>query len=227
MVDKGISRKRVAILDLDGTLIDSDRCLARELTETFKDLGISITEEEAAIEGKKDKYALASKYGISKEELDRSYRQNVKSLNTLDRALGSREITLYPEILSTLNSLRENGVVLGLLPRATRESDIFHKVQHFGLEEYFGNRIIVVSNECSTKYQGALDLLRKTQGQIGKVYCIGDRAEDVVVADDLRRLNQIDAEGIYVHRLNSPDLKLEGYQKVESLEEIPDLVLGR
>lgn len=228
MTNKTASEKRIAIFDLDGTLIDFDRWLSRELDETFKGLGVSITEEEANVEGKRDKYALATKYGFSREELDRSYRENVKNLYTLDNALRSGEVTLYPEILGTLESLRKNGVVLGLLPRATRESDIVRKVQQLGLEEYFGDRIAVVPNNGhDTKYQGALDLLRKIQCQNNKVYCIGDRAEDVVVADDLKKINQIDAEGIYVHRLNSPDAKLVGYRKVKSLDEIPNLVLRK
>jgi len=228
MIDKGVSGNRIAIFDLDGTLIDSDRWLSRELIETFKGLGVSITEEEANIEGKRDKYKLAYKHGFSKKELDRSYRQNVKCLYTLNNALRSGELALYPEILRTLASLRKNGVALGLLPRATRERDVALKVQRLRLGEYFEDRIVVVPNNGhNTKYKGAVDLLIKMQGQNGKVYCIGDRAEDVVVADDLKGNNQIDAEGIYVHRLNSPDADLTRYKRVKSLEEIPDLVLKK
>ena len=224
MINKPSSKKRIAIFDLDGTLIDSDKWLSRELVETFKGLGISITEEEAAIEGKRDKYTLANKYGFSKEELDRSYKENVKSKCTLDNALHSGELTLYPETLSTLDSLRDKGIVLGLLPRATRKSDIVRKVKHLGLEEYFGNRIVIVPNNHNTKYMGAQNLLRKIQDPIGKIYCIGDRAEDVLLAEHLKNSIQIDAEGMYVHRFDSPDPKLRKYLQVKSLSEIPPLV---
>ena len=218
----------VAVFDLDGTLIDSDNRLSRELIETFKGLDISITEREAAIEGKRDKYVLAAKYGVSKEDLDRSYGKIANRLGTLGDALHSGEITVYPETLSTLDSLRGNGIIMGLLTRATRESDVVRKVRHFQLGKYFGDRIVVVSNNGhDTKYNGAVDLLRKMQGQNDKVYCIGDRAEDVVVASDLKRNNEIDAEGIYVHRLNSPDTELTGYKRVKSLDEIPNLVLKK
>lgn len=225
MINKDVPKKRIVIFDLDGTLVDSDKWVSKELIETFKGLGVSITEREATTEGKKDKYALAAKYGFSKKELDISYRENFKNLYTLDDALSSGEITLYPETIKTLNSLKENGVNLGLLPRASRQSDLIRKVQNLGLEEYFGNRISVVSNGQKTKYEGAVDLLRKMQGQEGDVYCVGDRAEDVLVADDLRKNYQVNAKGIYVHRSNSPDSKLEKYSQVKSLEEIPKLIL--
>lgn len=226
MINSGVKQNRIALFDLDGTLVDSDKWMSRELIETFKGLGVSITEEEANIEGKRDKYSLASRYGFNKNELDESYRKNVKGIYTLDKALSSGQITLYPESLDTLDELRGNGVILSLLPRATRESDVFQKVQKLGLEKYFGNRISIVSNG-QTKYQGALDLLKRTKSQDRKVYCIGDRAEDVVIAGRLKRDNKINAEGIYVHRLNSPDANLTGYKSVKTLDEIPELVLGK
>jgi len=225
MINNGAKQKRIAIFDLDGTLVDSDKWMSRELIETFNGLGVSITDEEANIDGKRDKYALASRYGFNKNELDESYRKNVKGIYTLDKALHSGQVTLYPETLEALDELKENGVVLGLLPRATREDDVFQKVKRLGLEKYFGNRISVVSNG-HTKYQGALDLLGKVQSQDEKVYCVGDRAEDVVIAGRLKRDNRINAEGVYVHRLNSPDENLAGYNMVKTLDEIPELVLG-
>lgn len=226
MINKGTKQKRIVIFDLDGTIIDSDKWVAEELIETFKGLGISITDEVANTEGKRDKYKLASIYGFSKDELDKSYRKNVKGIYTLDKALNSGQIILYSEALDTLEELRRNNVELGLLPRATRESDVLQKVKHLGLEKYFGNRIRVVSNG-HTKYQGALELLSRTQSHERKVYCIGDRAEDVVIAGRLKRDNQIDAEGVYVHRLNSPDANLANYRRVKTLEEIPELVLEK
>lgn len=224
MINNGAKQKRIAIFDLDGTLVDSDKWMAKELTGSFGGLGIFPSEEEINTEGKRDKYALAGKYGFSKEELDRSYRENVKHIHTLDNALRSGDVTLYPDALSVLEELKENGVVLGLLPRASRESNVFGKLRHFGLEKYFGDRINIVSNG-QTKYQGALSLLERTQGQDGKVYCIGDRAEDVVIAGRLKRDKQIDASGVYVHRLNSPDSNLAGYKNVKTLDEIPELIL--
>lgn len=226
MVNNDTKQKRIAIFDLDGTLVDSDKWMYRELIKTFNGLGISITEEEASIDGKRDKYALASRYGFGKNELDESYRKNVKGMYALDEALDLGQVTLYPETLEALDELRASGVILGLLPRATRESDILQKIQHLGLEKYFGDRISVVSNG-HIKYRGALGLLEKTQGQNGRVYCIGDRVEDVVIAGRLKRDNQIDARGIYVHRLNSPDENLAGYKMVKTLDEIPELVLGK
>lgn len=227
MMNKEESRDRVVIFDLDGTLIDSDRQMSRELIETFKGLGVPITEEEAGIDGKRDKYRLASKYGFSSEDLDRSYGQNVKDRYALDNVLRSGEVTLYPETLRILDSLRNGGVVLGLLPRATRERDVAHKVEYFGLQDYFGDRIVVVPADQDTKYQGALNLLGKIRGNVSKVFCIGDRAEDVVISDGLRTKDKINAEGIYVHRLDSPDIELARYKKVKSLDEIPDLVLPK
>jgi len=224
MINNGTKQKRIAVFDLDGTLVDSDRLMSRELIETFKGLGVSITEEEASIEGKIDKYALASRYGFSRDALDESYRKNFKSKYSLDDALDSGEIALYPETTRVLDALREDGVDLRLLSRATRESDALQKVNYLGLEEYFGDRIKVVSGN-QTKYQGALDLLKMGQGQDGKVYCIGDRAEDVLIADDLTRNYQMNAQGIYVHRSDSPDTNLAGYKRVKTLDEIPELVL--
>ena len=161
MINKDISKKRVAIFDLDGTLVNSDKWMSNELIKTFRGLGISITERQAVTEGKKDKYALAAQYGFGKEELDQSYRENFKNLYTLDGALNSGEITLYSETRKILNSLMENGVNLGLLSRSSNKSNQLQKIRHLGLEEYFGDRISIVSNDQKTKYEGAIDLLKK------------------------------------------------------------------
>jgi len=225
MVNRETLKKKIAIFDLDGSLVDSDMYMSKEIIKTFNCLGVSITEEEANIEGKKDKYKLASKYGFSRDELDRTFKKNVKGLYPLDNALRSGNVTLYPETLRVLETLEKNGVVLGLLPRATKESDLIYKVQHLGLEKYFGDRISVVSNSQKTKYNSAVELLKKMQGQEGDVYCIGDRAEDVLVANDLSTNCQLNAKGIYVHRSNFPDANLGKYKMVKTLDEILELVL--
>jgi len=227
MINRDVSEKRIAIFDLDGTLVDSDKMMSRELIETFKGLGVSPSEEEINIEGKRDKYALSEKYGFSSEELDRSYRENVKHIYTLEMALRSGDVALYPETLNVLKALEENGVVLGLLPRSARKSNVLDKVQHLELEKYFGDRINIVSNGDSTKHQGALNLVRKVKGQNGRISCIGDRAEDVTIADDLRDNYEINAQGIYVHRSDSPDADLTSYKRVKTLDEIPELVLAK
>ena len=45
------------------------------------------------------------------------------------------------------------------------------------------------------------------------------------MADDLRKNYPANAKGIYVHRSDSPDSKLEKYSQVKSLDEIPKLIL--
>ena len=224
MVDILQPLMKVAIFDLEGTLVDSDNWLAQELMTVMKNLGVPITEQEAKIEGKRDKYALAAQHGISEENLDEGYGS--PQLNTWEYALSSGEVNLYPETLSTLNHLKDKGVILGLLSRATRESDVALKVRHFGLEGFFGDRIVVVSDSVR-KDEEALKLLGKLPAQIDTAYFIGDRAEDVTVADYIKNKRGINSKGIYVNRIGYPNPELANYRQARSLIEIPELVLEK
>jgi|SRR3989344_2476425 len=224
MVTDAKYSNKMIILDLDGTLIDSDKRIAREVKETFRNLGVILSDSQVNVDAKRDKYALANRYGFNKEQLDQSYRDIVGNLGTLDEALQSGEIEFFQDTVEVLDSLRRSRVELGLLTRASKRPDAQKKIQYFNLREYFGDKIAIVSGE-ETKYGGAQKLVGLVNRSIDKVYCVGDRAEDVLISEPLRLNERLNTKGIYVHRFDSPDPQLLGYPQVKSLTEMLDLVL--
>jgi len=212
---------KVAIFDLDGTLVNTDRYLADDITAAMSRLGVAISQREA-VEAKKDWYELARKYGFDKEQLDEAF--SYKGAGTWKDAVDSGVIELFPETCEILDSLRDAGVNFGLLSRATRPRNANYKIDNFGLREYFEDKIVIVGSGKAGKTEGALELLTRMPGPIQDAYFIGDREEDVKITREIRPKVSYDTHGLFVDR-EGLFPAAEGCKSIKSLEEIPGIIL--
>jgi len=215
MENKRKTKGKMAVFDLDGTLIDSNQKLTNDMIGAMKRLGITIMPEDTH----GDWYKLAAQYNISKEELNESFDKR----KTWAESLSDGEVNVFPDTYRTLESLRSAGVKLGLLsasvPKYTEQ-----KLNYFPeLRKFFKDNIEVVHPEKGTKSREARSLIDKLDP--GEAYFIGDRVGDVEIVAVGRKL-EIPSRGIYVNR-NDRQIELpEDCIQVYSLEEAGEYILG-
>jgi len=207
-----VKQNKLAVFDLDNTLIDSKRKLTLDIVGAFERLGQYITPEQ--ITG--NWYKLAEEYGISKEKFDEAFDQR----KTWEDSLKSGDVIIFPETYEVLESLKGRDIRLALLsksiPKYTQQ-----KLDHFGLTKYFEGIKTVHPREPSKK-QGALELIRELgPSTIERASFIGDKEEDVTIANDVYKKYSINSQGIYVNRDGG---KLQAYTSVKSLEKTLDII---
>jgi phosphoglycolate phosphatase-like HAD superfamily hydrolase len=212
--NKGI----VAVFDVDETLLQSGRKLKYDVVNAFSRLGKKITPEQVA----GDWYKLASDYGLSKEDFDREFDKRKSWLESLKAG----EAPLYPDSIPCLETLTEQGVRLVALSKSIPEyTDI--KLRYHDLKKYF-EAVETVHPKEPNKVQGALNLLgRMTPETLERAYFIGDRPEDVTVADEVSKELKIETIGLYLNRSLKPSPEeVSKYCQIKSLEEIPEIISG-
>ena len=98
---------KVAVFDLDGTLIDSKPKIITDVQDTMARLGYNISYQESS----KDWGELRQQYGISKEDWDRAFEQR----KTWEQALREGQVPLFEDALPCLKALRDRKARLALL----------------------------------------------------------------------------------------------------------------
>lgn len=210
---------RVAVFDMDHTLIDSKRKLQTDVAEAMRRLGVCIPVEK--VEG--DWYALAENFGLNKEDFDRELGKR----KTWKDALRDGDIPIFRDTLRCLDDLYDEGVTLALFTRSNQEYTQV-KIDHFGLEKYFQDRIEITPVESKNgKHAEARNLIhRLNPSPESEIYFIGDKLEDVEVADSIRDSYQLNANGIYLQRSEGEFPEgTERYHQVRSLEKVPRIIL--
>lgn len=209
---KGKYDGTVIVPDLDGTLIDSTGKLRNDVVEAFGRLNRKINPEE--IVG--NWYMLAEKYGISRDEFDRSFDKRKSWKEALERG----EISIFPETRRCLEYLKSNGARLGLLSKSIPEYTN-QKIDYFDLRKYF-EAIQTVHPREKSKLGGAIEIIKKLNPEtIMEAYFIGDKEEDVSVSKEISRIYKINSHGIYINRDNNT---LNEYLSVNSLDKIVGII---
>ena len=206
----------VALFDVDNTLLNSRPKIRADIVRAMAALGKVIRPEEADGEWRK----LAQRYGISWKEFDEATTKYRKSWQD---SLRDGEAPLFDDAVPCFDTLKGAGVELGILTRSTPEYTQT-KLEFYGLGKYFQN-IEVVPVDARDKIDGATGLVRRigTKG-IRRISFIGDKLEDVQVAEPVQEAFSINSEGIYVNRNNKP---ISGYGGivVNGLEEAARYIL--
>ena len=206
------NKQKAAIFDLDNTLIDSKNKLKIDVVNAFKMLGKPINPEEIG----KDWYALAENYNIGKEEFDQAFDKR----KSWEQALKDGDAPIFPETYKVLDELRDKGVRMSVLSKSI-PSYTQTKLDYFNLTKYFEQMVTIHPRE-PTKTQGAIEVIKAMNPKtIQKAYFIGDKKEDVTIANNINEKYQLSTQGIYVNRNGT---ELEGYPNVKSLEGILQII---
>ena len=211
--------ENLAVFDLDNTLIDSDKKLRMDIVNAMKLLGHELSPEEVS----GDWYTLARGYGVSKAQFDWALDRR----KSWARSLEDEEVGLFEDTVPCLEGIKEGGVGLALLSRSIPDYT-YQKLRHFGLEKYF-KAVETVHPKTQSKREGAIKIVKSFYPKgLNKAYFLGDREEDVIIAEDVSLELGIKTEGIWVNRTAKPITdSLRRYQQVSSLENVPALILGR
>lgn len=210
---------RVAVFDMDHTLIDSKKKLQTDVAEAMGRLGVHIPIERV----EEDWYALAESFGLNKEEFDKELSKR----KTWEEALRDGDVPIFPDTLDCLDTLQNRGTILALFTRSNQEYTRA-KIDHFGLEKYFQDRIEITPVKSKNgKHAEVRNLIhRLNPSPESEIYFIGDKLEDVEVADSIRDSYQLNANGIYLQRSEGEFPEgTERYHQVISLEEVPRIIL--
>ncbi len=209
---KNIYKKKVAIFDVDGTLIDSKTKIIKDVINAFKRLGKSITPEQ--IRG--NWYDLANKYKISNKNFDNALSQR----KSWEQALKNGDAPIFPETHRVLDKLKKKGVRMSILSKSTpRYTNT--KLDYFDLKKYF-EQVITINPDSPNKTQGSIEVIEAMDPKtIQKAYFIGDKKEDVTIANDINEKYKLSTQGIYVNRQGET---LEGFHNIRSLEGFLGLI---
>lgn len=201
---------KVAIFDMDETLIDSYTKLDADITRAFALCGETLTARELFLAHQNwEAYMVEKKCKgriCSEEEVARIKAQFWVAFNqrpTWAADIKTGVAKLFPETLKVLEQLKAKGYRLLLVSRSEKK-ETYEKVEGFGLGNYFtGVYVVPVRKERGQRsitktygYLQAIDQERLTglflaaatgTGEEATLFCIGDRPEDVFAGVALRR----------------------------------------
>ena len=184
-----LKNKALIIFDLDGTLIDSVPSLAYSINLMLKELGKDELPQELIREFVGNgadmlvKRALVGKKEIIDGEIKEDYFQNAKELLLKYYAQNLNQKTiLYPDVIDTLDKLKEQGYTLALATNKPIEfvPDI---LEYFNLDSYFK----VTLGGGSTKHKKPNpEILLKICNDLNipssKSLMVGDSSSDILAA---------------------------------------------
>lgn len=171
---------KTIILDIDGTILDSERVLLSAFQKCLKEtMGLekSIEDLELIIGMKEDEVAkLFTNNDFEKKKIISQWSNNVK--NSEERA------QLYPHVEATLSTLKKNGIKLGIV---TSKKDLHMKNEfnHLGINKYFD--VIVTSDSVTNAkpHPEPLELaIKKTNSKKNETLFVGDSIFDLGCAEN-------------------------------------------
>jgi len=197
------------LFDLDGTLINSEEKLKADLEHAFAKLGevfdVSVFEDWSAVILQKKRMRMINEQGrdiTSDEE-----KQIVKNLwnaifenrtpQAWNEAIAKGTVTIFPEVINVLETLKNKGYKLLMLSRSEYQSTVV-KAKMFGLDKYFPRQYITPIQALS-KTRGYLQaiafetLAEAFEGaavsarDATHLFIVGDRTEDMFAGEAVRR----------------------------------------
>lgn len=185
------------LFDFDGTLVDSLNSLVYVFTNSFGDIGISVTREECLTFSRQPIEQSFYEKGGKKEQGD----YFIERLNFYLNSHKSIELTeLFSDTLPMLNYLKDNNIPCGVVtsnnvPHVKEVLDLFN-ISHDVFSIYVGNQ---ESDEFKPSPKPILEALKalKYKGKKDRVVYVGDAINDTVSA------NNAGVEAILVDRTNA------------------------
>ena len=167
------------IFDFDGTVIDTGEGILKSLQYAFEAQGHPIPDlsDMKKFIGPPIHYSFTTFYGVSEDDVGdyiKSYRQRY-------REKGVYEARVYDGMVETLQTLRANGVRLGIAS-SKPETLIYDVMAHFHLTDLFD--AVVGTRFDDSNHAGKADLVRASMQKLGaadkgRVLMVGDRCFDI------------------------------------------------
>ncbi|MBS3094240.1 HAD family hydrolase [Candidatus Pacearchaeota archaeon] len=214
--------KKLAVFDIDGTILDSRERMARELVWTAEQLGVN-TDYNIALANYNKWSKFMEVYNITKSDFF-----NVKGQGkTWKESLESKEARLYKDTLPCLEELSQRGIILATLTKSKPEYT-WEKINYFGLEKYFGDRVAISDVKSSSKLEDAKKLVSQVGLEnISKAYFIGDQTGDVTIAPEIGQEFSVNPNGIWINReYSGTPQELINFTQINSLEELSKIILS-
>jgi phosphoglycolate phosphatase len=170
----------VALVDLDGTMVDSAPGITSTLAETLEELGLPTPPPSRLLEfvGPPIMDGFRDLVGLDPEQSQRA----LAVYRTRYRERGAFDATPYPGIREALVDVRDAGVPLAVAT-SKPETQAIRILEHFGLADLFvviaGASDDEVRSEKADVIAWCLGLLRERGVDTSSPVMIGDRIHDV------------------------------------------------
>lgn len=167
------------IFDFDGTVVDTGEGILKSLQYSFREMGREVPslDDLKKFIGPPIHYSYTTYYGVSEEEVG----MYIKKYRERYRAKGIYECELYKGFPDVLDSLRENGIRVGIAS-SKPESLIYDVANYLGVTDKFDAIVGVQLDDSnhSSKTGLVLESMKKLGAEDkGKVLMVGDRCYDI------------------------------------------------
>ena len=178
---RNMSKYKVVLFDLDGTLINTSEGIFNSVRHAEKMMGFDLVSDEQlnSFVGPPPVQSYMKNYGVTEEVA----REATKYHREYGAKYGIYEAAVYQGIPELLETLKESGVKLGVC--TLKRQDIAEKVlAHFKLLEYFDVVVGIDQQESLTKADTidiALDAVKETNKENAAL--VGDSVYDAEGAE--------------------------------------------
>lgn len=184
------------LLDLDGTISDSEPGIGRSLIHAFTECGYDVPDRGTIRSMIGPPFEVSfPKFGIHIDDVERviaAYRDRYEDV-------GLFENEMYDGVPEMMDTLRAEGYTLSLATAKPQDTAI-RIIEHFGLTDYFARKVGATHDiggrrtkgEVITHAMGLLGVSPHDRIALDHVIMVGDRDHDVEGA----HLNAIDCIGV-------------------------------
>lgn len=203
---------QTVLFDLDGTLIDTNELIHASFVHTFEHYGLSFTREEIkAFNGPPLWDTFYSINPDRAEEMVKTYREH-------NHAHHEEYVTLFPNVIETIECLKEAQFKLGIVTAKMREGvDIGLNIT--GLDRYFDTIITVDDVKHSKPHpESVMRALDELESTAQTAIMVGDNYHDIEAGKNAGTLT---AGVAWTHKGRA---FLESYHPTYMLEDMTDLL---
>ncbi|HLO78256.1 MAG TPA: HAD family hydrolase [Magnetospirillum sp.] len=217
-----MSRLRLAVFDVDGTLIDSEHNIVAAMTEAWSrmELGVPDAAEVRRIIGLSLVEACASLLPWATHELHRSVAEHYKDAFRALRLLPDTVEPLFPGVVEVLDALEAQGWLLGLATGKSRRG-VDNMLSNHGLEGRFVTIQTADDNPGKPNPGMLLRAAAETGADAADVVMVGDTAYDMLMAQAARAVGVGVSWGYHT----IPELRQSGARVViDSFDALPEFL---
>lgn len=230
-----MTRGKLVLFDIDGTLLSAGRAPRRAITRALKDV-FSITDSldglpPTSFAGKTDPEIVRSilernHYPANnwKKKLPEFFERYLQALR--EELPGEKKARLYPGVRELLDDLSSSGrAVLGLLTGNIREG-AYIKLSHFGIDRYFTAGGF--GSDSPNRRELTAFAMRRVKESTGReftsrdIVIIGDTFEDILVSKEAHARSVIVTTGFFTREelaKAEPDYLFEDFSNTTAVIE--------